>query len=142
MPRYRPESPLGYDLTIEMPFILIEGRKCEVTPLQHFIVLMCPSCGSQAVRAQYWHNEACSCGGEKAPVAFDDHDKLNAVNPIITTVEQRKAKRLEEEMARPWNWVFGDLTEADFPDGFAELGGEKVAAYVAAKPRSDHHKAL
>lgn len=124
---------MGYDLTIEMPFILIDGRKCEATTPLHFVVLMCPLCGSQAVRSQYWNNELCPCGGEKAPVAFDDHEKLNAVNPIITTIEQRKAKRLEEEAARPWNWVFGDLTEADFPEGFAEMNGAKVPAYTAQK---------
>jgi hypothetical protein len=133
MPRFRPESPFGYDLNIEMAFVLIDGRKCEATTLLHFVILMCPQCGSQAIRDGYWRNEACSCGGEKAPVAFDDHDKLNKVNPIISTVEQRKAKRLEEEAARPWNWVFGDLTEADFPDGFAEMNGIKVDAYVRNK---------
>lgn len=134
MPRYRPESPLGYDLTLELAYVMIDGRKCQVGSAGS-IILMCPTCGSERFRLQYYPGaETCWEGhGAMEPIALDDLDRWEKINPMITTVEQRKARRLEEETARPWNWVFGDLTEADFPEGFAEIGGAKVAAYEALK---------
>lgn len=133
MPRYRPESPLGYDLTLELPFIMIDGRKCKVGTAGS-IILGCPVCGAQHFRQTiYPHPGQCFEGhGDMKPMALDDIEEWKKVAPagtVFTTVEQRKAERLKEEAERPWNWIFGDLTEADFPEGFAEMNGIKAPAY-------------
>lgn len=140
MPRYRPEADGGYDLTLELPFTMFGRRKCQVGSAGS-LMLMCPKCGRTKFRIQTSGAEDCfGCDGIAVPVALDDLAELDKVNPIITTVEQRKAARLEEEALRPWNWVFGDLTEADFPEGFAEIGGQKVEAYQRLKAEKETGK--
>lgn len=135
MPRYRPESPLGYDLDLELAFVMIDGKKCQVGSAGS-ILLMCPTCGAARFRTSYRPGqETCWDGhGALEPVGLDDLDRWNKINPITTTKAERKVRRLEDEAIRPWNWVFGDLTEADFPEGFAEIGGEKVASYRGLEP--------
>ena len=130
MPRYRPESPYGYDLDLEFPFIIIDGEKIRLGTAGS-IIQICPTCGEETFRMEVRHLEQCFRGhGELELFRLADKDKYNAMwlaqGDTVTTLAERKARRLDEEQRRPWNWWFGHQTEADFPDGFAEIDGVKL----------------
>jgi hypothetical protein len=125
MPRYYKEHQRGYDLTEELPFIEIDGEKYQLGSAGS-LILICPQCGHERFREHHHPGETCwTCKGvpmEKLRLA--DLPKYRAMwtaqGDTLTTVEQRKAQRLQEEVERPWNWVFGDKTEADFPLGYVK----------------------
>lgn len=132
MPRYYRDHPRGYDLDRELRFITIHGEPCLVGTADS-IVLCCPVCAAQHFRmdptvyADWTSQETC----------FDGHGRLEAqklseldskwrplyerLGITMTTAEERKARRLAEEAERPWNWVFGEKAEADFPDGYVKV---------------------
>lgn len=138
MPRFYKEHARGYDLDLELPFIEIDGERCQLGTAGS-LILICQNCGSERFREDHHPGETCwTCPGKIAMVkhTFRDRPKFLAMweanGEKLTTVAERKAERLKEEVERPWNWVFGDKTEADFP-----LGYVKAAAGQSTLPKED-----
>jgi hypothetical protein len=126
MPKYYKEHARGYDLDLEFEFIEIDGVRCQLGTAGS-VILVCPTCGAERFRERPSHLETCWKGhGEMVPLPLrgELRDKLHAMwcesGDTFTTVEERKARRLEDEAKRPWNWVFGDKTEVDFPEGYVK----------------------
>lgn len=131
MPRYYKEHAKGYDLDLELPFIEIKGERCQLGSAGS-IILVCVTCGRERFREYHHPGETCWDGHgpmQPLPLRGELRGRLDRLwagrGDTFTTVEQRRADRLKEEAERPWNWVFGDKAEADFPNGYvksAELG--------------------
>ncbi len=124
MPRYYAEHAKGYDLTEELPFIEIDGERYQLGTAGS-LILICPTCGRERFRDRHDPGERCWNGhGPLVKLNLKDRPKYHAMwlaqGDTLTTVEERKAIRLKEEAERPWNWVFGDKTEADFPAGYVK----------------------
>lgn len=124
MPRFYQEHARGYDLNMEVPFIEVDGQRVKMGSAGS-IIMACETCGEEHFREQISPNECCFQGhGQMKPLTFALADKLRPVleaqGVTFTTVEQRRSDRLEREKARPWDWVFGDKTEADFPLGYVK----------------------
>lgn len=126
MPRYYAEHARGYDLTEELPFIEIDGERCQLGTAGS-LILICPLCGRERFREFHDPSETCwRCPGrvKMEKLTFASLPKYRAMwtaqGDALTTVAERKADRLKEEAVKPWHWVFGDKTEADFPDGYVK----------------------
>lgn len=131
MPRYYRDHPRGYDLDEELSFIDINGERCQ-TGSAGSIILCCPVCARESMRlnptihGDWKSTENCYCGAMREAVRLSELDTrwrpLCAANGIkLRTLDERRASRLAEENVRPWNWVFGSLTEADFPQGYVKV---------------------
>lgn len=126
MPRYYKQHPRGYDLDRELPFCEIDGRRVQMGTAGS-IIMVCEVCGEQHFREHVSQYESCFKGhGQMQPLTFDLADKLRpmlqAQGVKFTPVAERKAERLEDEQRRPWSWIFGDKTEADFQNGYVKEG--------------------
>jgi hypothetical protein len=130
MPKYYREYATGYDLTEELSFIEINGERCQ-TGSAGSIILCCPACARESmrinptIRADWVSTENCYCGAMREAVRLSELDTrwrplCEANGYKLTTVDERRARRISEEKERPWDWVFGSHTEADYPDGFVK----------------------
>jgi hypothetical protein len=125
VPRYYKEHARGYDLDEELPFIMIDGEKCQLGSAGS-LILVCSTCGEEHFRdAHAINRDHCFKGhGPMGPLKFTDLPKYRAMweakGDTIISIEQRRAERLADEKARPWDWQFGEKTEADFPRGYVK----------------------
>jgi hypothetical protein len=136
MPRYYAEFGRGYDLTLELPFLEADGKRYQLASAGS-LIWCCKTCAAQHFRDPIVVNkdrpENCYDGhGPMTLMCLDDlpkwHELYEALGIKTTTPAERKALRLEDEVARPWNWVFGDKTEADFPEGYVKSSVTAAAA--------------
>lgn len=130
MPRFYKEYGRGYDLDRELPFCDVPDVGRVQLGTAGSYIMVCKTCGDEHFREQML--SYCFNGhGKMVPLTFELGDELRPMleeqGITFTTVEQRKAKRLEEEKARPWNWVFGDKTEADFPLGYVKVAAARAS---------------
>jgi hypothetical protein len=125
MPRYYKDHAGGYDLDLELPFIEQNGVRYLLGSAGSLIVA-CPKCGEEHFRDRRSEHERCfTCCGPMEMVALADlrakWDPLWEASGIpIIPVNARRAQRLKEEAERPWNWIFGNKTEADYPLGYVK----------------------
>ena len=127
MPRYYKNHARGYDLDVELPFCDVEGvGRCQLGSAGSFI-LICRRCFAERFRDQLvpsLESPCYSCGGPISALTFALAETLRpqmeAQGIRFTTIEYRRRKRLESEAQRPWDWVFGTQTEADFPHGYCK----------------------
>ena len=134
MPRYYKDYPRGYDLDYELPFVEINGVRYQLGSAGS-LILGCPKCGEEHFRQcgeehfRTYHspNEYCfTCHKQPMePIALKDlttkWDPLwIAKGSRIVSAAERRACRFRKEAERPWDWQFGERTEADFPLGFAK----------------------
>lgn len=130
MPLYYKGHTRGYDLDLELTFIMIEGEKCCVGTAGS-IIMVCSTCGEQHFRENVSQHETCFQGhGRMYPEKFSDRERINALwlaggkpedERKLTTIEERRSERLAREAAKPWDWQFGTKTEADFPQGYVKV---------------------
>lgn len=91
----------GYDLDLELPYWERDGvRYCLGS--EGSMILGCPKCGEEHFRESIRHPENCfSCHTRMEPLTFGNRDKYIAIwtarGDHITTVDERKATRLERE---------------------------------------------
>lgn len=123
MPKFYKDKPLGYCLERELPFWDVPNvGRCQLSTAGS-LILVCKTCGEEHFRSspQAW----CFKGhGAMVPLNFALSDELRPMleknGVVFTTLEDRKRERLANEVKRPWNFVFGNKTEADFPLGYAK----------------------
>ncbi len=124
MPRYYKDHKRGYDLDLELPFLESNGVKYCLGSSDSFI-LVCMECGEEHFRERPAIPGNCFQGcGPMVPLTFDNREQALKIweqnGGRITTVQERKQIRLDDEERRPWHWQFGDKTEADFPLGYVK----------------------
>lgn len=127
MPRFYRNHGGGYDLDRELPFREVEGiGRCQLGSADSFI-LICRQCFAERFRDSVWlelQQPCYRCGGPVSVLTFELADQLRpdmeARGIKFTTVAYRRRKRLEREATHPHDWVFGEKTEADFPEGYVK----------------------
>lgn len=123
MPLHLKGGQRGYDLDHEIDYFEIDGVRCCLTSGGHFII-GCLICGEEHIRSQITGHETCFSGhGYMVPATFENHDEIlrkwvEQTGGKLTTVEERRADRLADEKARPWDWQLGNTREADWPLGY------------------------
>ena len=137
MPRFHEKYGRGYDLDRESPFLEVDGVRYHLGSAGSMI-WGCIVCGEEHFRsAQHVRiDQPESCFKGHGPMELMRSDEMdtkwtkvleaNGIRP--TTVDERRALRLEDEAKRPWDWQFGNQTEADFPLGFAKASDAENAA--------------
>lgn len=141
MPRYYKEYGRGYDLDMELAFLEEGGVRYQLGSAGSML-WGCTTCGAEHFR------EPISVDPDRPENCFNGHGPMElirldeliskwhavcAANGIKnTTIEERKLARLEDEAKRPWNWIFGHKTEADFPLGYVKEVETKAQEAVAA----------
>ena len=123
MPRYYKNHGRGYDLDRELDFCDVEGIGRVQTGNAGSFILICTTCLEEHFRCEL--RSWCFAGhGPMTPLTFELADQLQptleARGVRFTTVEYRRRRRLEREAQRPWDWVFGERTEADYPLGYVK----------------------
>lgn len=127
MPLYYKGFPRGYDLDKETPFETCDGKRLQLGSADSFI-LCCMKCGDERFRDRISPHERCfTCHGPMEPRDIDNdeqrkilHDIWTAKGDKIYSTEELKRHRLEKEATKPWDWIFGDKTETDFPLGYVK----------------------
>lgn len=134
MPRHHERSALGYDLDRELPFVEVDGVRY-LLGTAGSLILACEWCGAEHFRdAGYFsHPEWETCFNCRPrvtmmPLPLSILDRWGAAfgfEPI--PVEERRAERLRNEVARPWNHAFGpNARESDYPLGYREVSCSPV----------------
>lgn len=138
MPRYYKNHGRGYDLDLELPFCDVDGigRVLVGSPCGSFI-MVCVTCGEEHFRDEMraW----CFQGhGPMVPLTAELSDRLQPIMEArgvkYTTIDYRRARRLEREGKHPRGWVFGRQTEADYPRGYCKEGAADAVDGSAASP--------
>lgn len=130
MPRYYKEHARGYDLDLELEFILIDGERC-LLGTAGSVIMVCRTCGEEHFRDSPSEHERCFQGhGQMHPLKLSDlphfHEVWKSQGDTITAIEDRRTERLAKESSESFRgWIFGDKIETDYPDGYVK-SAEKV----------------
>jgi hypothetical protein len=123
MPIFHKGFGRGYDLDLELEFYELDGVRYQLGTAGSFI-MACAVCGAEHFRDRIAPENCFEGHGALAPLRLDEREKYIAIwqaaGDRITTTEERREKRIAREALAPWNWAFGEKTEADFPLGYAK----------------------
>lgn len=137
MPRFSKDSPYGYDLTLEHRVFYADMHDLNcvkyILGTNGSFILVCPTCGEERFRTDFpkgcttksgdFESEYERCFQCKTPlIVFStaNRERIIRLWGDVTSVEERKADRLQREQDRPLVFKFGSRTESDFPLGYVE----------------------